>query len=107
MQNDVPFPIYLIGFSVGKLCSQKADLTGKVTAILQSKERKGNFPVLLFCPHFTTAAIRTTSHLRNEIVASTLATGEIVALSPRVVAELSFTEKQQHSVWVSRSKLPV
>jgi hypothetical protein len=29
-----------------------------------------------------------------------------VALSPRVVAELSFTEKQQHSVWVSRSKLP-
>ena len=38
VQNDVPFPIYLISFSVGKLCSQKAELTGKVTAILQSKE---------------------------------------------------------------------
>ena len=36
--------------------------------LAQSKERKGNFPVLLFFPHFMTAAIRTASQLRNEIV---------------------------------------
>ena len=92
-----------------KLCFQEAELTGRVAAILHmSKECKGNVPVLLFFPHFMTAAIRTvTQEMKSFYLASTLATGEIVALSPRVVAELSFTEKQQHSVWVSRSKLPV
>ena len=58
VQNNVLFPIYLISFSVEKLCTQEAELTGRVTAILQPKELKGNIPVLLFFPHFMIAAIR-------------------------------------------------
>ena len=64
----------------------------------------------MFCPHFMTAAIRTASHLRNEIVLLSFDScnrRNCGTFSKSIVAELSFTEKQQHSVWVSRSELPV
>ena len=110
VQNNVQLPIYFISFRAEKLCSQEAELTGSYSNLAKSKERKGNFPVLLFFPHFMTVAIRIATHLGNEIVILSFDSCNRRirgSFSKSIVAELSLTEKQQHSVWVSRSKLPV
>ena len=45
VKNNGPFPIYLISFSVDKLCSEEAEFKG-YSNLAQSKELKGNFHVL-------------------------------------------------------------
>ena len=60
--------LFILSVSVWRNCVPKRLSLQEGLQHYCTKERKGNFPFLLFFPHFMTVAIRTASHLRNEIV---------------------------------------